>query len=100
MTRFDDTGFGEIDADLPAGSDDRPDHDPNLPPEFTEGRAGFKRLFEMFIEAFPDLSLHNEHMVAEGDLVTRLMRLRRTPETNPAVLVDYRHDATALFAPA
>ena len=48
---------------------DRPDHDPNLPPEFTEGRDGFKRLFEMFIEAFPDLSFHNEQMVAEGDLV-------------------------------
>ena len=32
---------------------DRPDHDPNLPPEFTEGREGFKRLFRMFIEAFP-----------------------------------------------
>ena len=38
---------------------DRPDHDPNLPPEFTEGRDGFKRLFSMFIEAFPDLSFHN-----------------------------------------
>jgi SnoaL-like polyketide cyclase len=46
---------------------DRPDHDPNLPPEFTEGRDGFKRLFEMFIEAFPDFSFRNEHMVAEGD---------------------------------
>ena len=22
-------------------TEDRPDHDPNLPPEFTEGRAGF-----------------------------------------------------------
>jgi steroid delta-isomerase-like uncharacterized protein len=48
---------------------DRPDHDPNLPPEFTEGREGFKRLFRMFIDAFPDLSFRNEHMVAEGDLV-------------------------------
>jgi steroid delta-isomerase-like uncharacterized protein len=48
---------------------DRPDHDPNLPPEFTEGREGFKRLFRMFIEAFPDFSFQNEHMVAEGDLV-------------------------------
>jgi len=48
---------------------DRPDHDPNLPPEFTEGREGFKRLFQMFIGAFPDLSFRNEQMVAEGDLV-------------------------------
>jgi steroid delta-isomerase-like uncharacterized protein len=48
---------------------DRPDHDPNLPPEFTEGREGFKRLFRAFIAAFPDLGFDNEHMVAEGDLV-------------------------------
>jgi predicted ester cyclase len=48
---------------------DRPDHDPNLPPEFTEDREGFKRLFRMFIAAFPDLSFTSEHMVAEGDLV-------------------------------
>jgi steroid delta-isomerase-like uncharacterized protein len=48
---------------------DRPDHDPNLPPEFTEGREGFKRLFRAFIAAFPDLRFDNEHMVAEGDLV-------------------------------
>ncbi len=50
-------------------SPDRQDHDPNLPPEFTGDREGFKRLFRMFIEAFPDLSFRNEHMVAEGDLV-------------------------------
>jgi steroid delta-isomerase-like uncharacterized protein len=57
---------------------DRPDHDPNLPPEFTEGRAGFKRLFTMFIEAFPDLSFENEHMVAEGDLVAAHNQMRGT----------------------
>ncbi len=53
---------------------DRPDHDPNLPPEFTQDREGFKRLFRMFIEAFPDLSFETEHMVAEGDLVARAQR--------------------------
>jgi steroid delta-isomerase-like uncharacterized protein len=57
---------------------DRPDHDPNLPPEFTEGREGFKRLFRMFIEAFPDLSFQNEHMVAEGDLVAAHNLMRGT----------------------
>ena len=57
---------------------DRPDHDPNLPPEFTEGREGFKRLFTMFIAAFPDLSFENEQMVAEGDLVAAHNLMRGT----------------------
>lgn len=48
---------------------DRPDHDPNLPPEFTQDREGFKRLFRMFIAAFPDLRFETELMVAENDLV-------------------------------
>jgi predicted ester cyclase len=48
---------------------DRPDHDANLPPEFTQDRQGFKRLFEMFISAFPDLRFDTEFMVAEGDMV-------------------------------
>lgn len=37
--------------------------------------------------------------VAEGDLVSRLMRLRRTPETNPAVLVDYLSQRAGLLVP-
>jgi steroid delta-isomerase-like uncharacterized protein len=48
---------------------DRPDHDPNLPPEFTHDREGFKKLFTMFIAAFPDLRFRTEFMVAEGDMV-------------------------------
>jgi steroid delta-isomerase-like uncharacterized protein len=57
---------------------DCPDHDPNLPPEFTQGREGFKGLFEMFIAAFPDLSFEIEHMVAEGDLVATHNSMRGT----------------------
>ena len=57
---------------------DRPDHDPNLPSEFTEDREGFKRLFRMFIAAFPDLSFENQHMVAEGDLVASHNLMRGT----------------------
>jgi steroid delta-isomerase-like uncharacterized protein len=57
---------------------DRPDHDPNLPPEFTEGLEGFKRLFTAFIAAFPDLTFRNEHMVAEGDLVAAYNRMEGT----------------------
>ena len=56
----------------------RPDHDPNLPPEFTQDREGFKRLFRMFIAAFPDLSFETEHMVAENDLVATHNRMRGT----------------------
>ena len=48
---------------------DRPDHGANLPPEFTQDREGFKRLFRMFISAFPDLRFDTDLMVAEGDLV-------------------------------
>jgi len=57
---------------------DRPDHDPNLPPEFAEDREGFKRLFRMFIAAFPDLSFQTEHIVAEGDLVATHNVMRGT----------------------
>jgi formylglycine-generating enzyme required for sulfatase activity len=37
--------------------------------------------------------------VAEGDLVTRLLRLRRHPETNPAVLVDYLSQRAGILVP-
>jgi steroid delta-isomerase-like uncharacterized protein len=57
---------------------DRPDHDPNLPPEFTQDREGFKRLFRMFIAAFPDLSFQTEHIVAEGNLVATHNVMRGT----------------------
>jgi steroid delta-isomerase-like uncharacterized protein len=48
---------------------DRPDHDSTFPPEFTQGREGFKRLFRMLIAAFPDLQFTTSFMVAEGDMV-------------------------------
>jgi steroid delta-isomerase-like uncharacterized protein len=57
---------------------DRPDHDPNLPPEFTEGREGFKRLFTAFIAAFPDLRFDTELMVGEGDLVASYNTMQGT----------------------
>ena len=57
---------------------DRPDHDPNLPPEFTQDREGFKRLFRMFIAAFPDLRFETELMVAENDLVASYNHMQGT----------------------
>jgi len=37
--------------------------------------------------------------IAEGDLITRLLCLRRNPETNPAVLVDYLSDRAGILIP-
>ena len=48
---------------------DRPDHDPTFPPEFTTGRAGFKKLMTMLIGAFADLRFTTSFMVAEDDMV-------------------------------
>jgi predicted ester cyclase len=49
---------------------DRPDHDPNLPPELQRGRDGFKRAIALFRAGFPDLKVASEFMVADGDKVT------------------------------
>ena len=49
---------------------DRPDHDTTFPPEFTTGRAGFKKLLTMLIAAFPDLRFTTQLMVADGDMVS------------------------------
>ena len=57
---------------------DRPDHDPNLPPEFTQGRAGFKRLFTAFIAAFPDLRFDTELMIAQDDVVASYNTMQGT----------------------
>jgi steroid delta-isomerase-like uncharacterized protein len=51
---------------------DRPDNDPNLPPEMTRDREGFKLFFRTLHAAFPDYKFSNEFMVAEGDLVTAI----------------------------
>jgi formylglycine-generating enzyme required for sulfatase activity len=37
--------------------------------------------------------------VAGGDLIARLLRLRRSPETNPAVLMDYLSDRAGILVP-
>ena len=57
---------------------DRPDYDSTFPPEFREGRAGFKKLFTMLLGAFPDLSFTTEFMVAEGDRVFAFTQVRGT----------------------
>lgn len=47
---------------------DRVDYqDYGLPPGATDGHGGFKRVLGGFLEAFPDLHLEIEFMIAEGD---------------------------------
>ena len=60
---------GNIDAADDLITPDRPDHDPNLPPEMTKDREGFKIFFRMFCAACPDLKFTSQFMVAEGDIV-------------------------------
>jgi steroid delta-isomerase-like uncharacterized protein len=50
---------------------DRPDYQDygGLAPELTAGYEGFRRVLGGFIEAFPDLHLEIEFMIAEGDRV-------------------------------
>ncbi len=50
-------------------TEDRPDHDPNLPPQMRRGRQGFKLFFAEFHRAFPDARFVSDVMVAEGDFV-------------------------------
>jgi steroid delta-isomerase-like uncharacterized protein len=57
---------------------DRPDNDPTFPPEFTTGRAGFKKLMRMLIAAFPDLRFKTELMVADGDTVAAFAKVSGT----------------------
>ena len=57
---------------------DRPDHDPNLPPEMTRDREGFKLFFRTFRAAFPDQKFTNEFMVSEGDKVTAIGSIEGT----------------------
>ncbi|HKE97979.1 MAG TPA: ester cyclase [Actinomycetes bacterium] len=60
---------GDIDAADKLITEDRPDHDPNLPPEMTVGRQGFKRFAAAFRAGFPDVRFVSELLVAEGDMV-------------------------------
>jgi predicted ester cyclase len=57
---------------------DRPDNDPTFPPEFTAGRAGFKKLMMLLIGAFPGLRFTTELMVAGNDLVSAFTKLSGT----------------------
>jgi len=48
---------------------DRPDHEPNLPPEMTRDREGLKLFLRVARAGFPDLKLTSNFMVAEEDMV-------------------------------
>ena len=59
---------------------DRPDHDPTFPPEFTAGRAGFKKLMTMLIRAFPDLRFTTELIIADHDLASAFTTVSGTQQ--------------------
>ena len=61
---------------------DRPDHDTTFPPEFTTGRAGFKKLMAILIAAFPDLRFTTELMLADGDLVSAFTKASGTHQAD------------------
>jgi steroid delta-isomerase-like uncharacterized protein len=68
----------DVDAADELLTPDRPDHDRTFPPEFTRDREGFKKLFHMFIAAFPDLRFTTDFMVAEGDKVVAFSTVQGT----------------------
>jgi steroid delta-isomerase-like uncharacterized protein len=41
----------------------------NMPPGFPQGREGVKRFFAMFRDAFPDVTVEIDDLVADGDRV-------------------------------
>jgi steroid delta-isomerase-like uncharacterized protein len=41
----------------------------NMPPGLPQGREGVKRFFEMFRDAFPDVTVEIDELVADGDRV-------------------------------
>jgi predicted ester cyclase len=41
----------------------------NMPPGFPPGRDGVKRFFSMFRDAFPDVTVEIDELVADGDRV-------------------------------
>src|SRR5260221_10416507 len=57
---------------------DRPDHDPNLPPEMTRDREGFKLFFRTFRAAFPDQKFSIDFMLAEDDKVMAIGSVEAT----------------------
>jgi predicted ester cyclase len=69
---------GDIDAADELITEDRPDHDPNLPPEMTQGRLGFKRFAAAFRAGVPDVRFASDLLVAEGDMVVSYARISGT----------------------
>jgi predicted ester cyclase len=57
---------------------DRPDNDPTFPPEFTAGRAGFKKLMMLLTGAFPGLRFTTALIVAGNDLVSAFTKVSGT----------------------
>src|SRR5919202_5120284 len=58
---------GDVERQIELLSADYVDH--SLPPGMPQGAEGFRQLAAGFGQAFPDLQVTVEHLIAEGDLV-------------------------------
>ena len=67
---------GDPERALEFVSPDFVDH--SLPVGVRQGREGFRRHVAMFKQAFPDLRVEVEHLVAEGDMVADRVVVRGT----------------------
>ena len=69
---------GNIDFADEIMREDRPDHEPSLPPEMLDGRLGFKKAIAFFRSVAPDIHFDAQFMIAEGDYVMAYARVTGT----------------------
>lgn len=72
------TSNGDVDALDTVLAEDVVAHWPRLEP--VRGREAYKETIRMFRAAFPDLSVEDQDVVAEGDMVCRRFTIRGTHE--------------------
>jgi steroid delta-isomerase-like uncharacterized protein len=70
---------GEMDVINELLSEDYVEHDP-VGIDDVEGREGYKQVVQLFRTAFPDLSIHIEETVAEGQFVVIRYTMKGTHE--------------------
>jgi steroid delta-isomerase-like uncharacterized protein len=74
---FDRMNAGDVDGFVAAMADDFVEHEA-LPGGFPPTKDGVRAFFTMYRAAFPDLSMHTEDVVADGDKVVARVRFTGT----------------------